>query len=120
MFRPNRFVFGPIPMSLEDGEQMGLDYFVPAKCKLLRLRVQVSVEIAGTDDANISLFDSEDNSMDNGAAVVPAESTVNFKASPPEPTSHNVVEKDDFFRIRAEKTTPGGAVLVWVEYELVQ
>lgn len=106
------FMFGPFVVKF-DNHDRSPDFFPPAKVKILRMRAQVVEPLATGDDGIITLYDKNDHQMANGVLVMPAGSPMNWKASPPAPTSNNIVCAGDFFRIRAGKgITPGGEVLV--------
>lgn len=112
-----KFVIGPITVPF-DNDDRAPDIFCPAKCKILRMRGQVSQPLATGDPGTVRLYDYLDNEMENGALVMPAGSPMNWKASPPAPTGHNIVLADKWFRLRAEKgSSPGGEIQVYIEAE---
>lgn len=115
MANATKFLIGPITVKF-DNDDRAPDIFCPQKLQITRMRAQVTEPLAGGDDGLIVLYDKLDNEMANGTLVMPAGSPMNWKASPPVPTTNNIVLANDWFRLRATKgSTPGGEVVVWIE-----
>ena len=105
-----------VPMSFESGEQTTTKIYFPMKVTINKIRGIVMTAIAGTDDGTITCGNST-GASDNGVITAKASDALNTEYLV-SPTTNNVVLADGYYYLTSAKTTPGGKVLVSLEWTI--
>jgi len=103
-----------VPMSFETGEQTTTKIYFPMKVTINKIRGIVMKAVADKDDGTITCGNST-GASDNGVITATASDALNTEYSVL-PTTNNVVLGDDYYSLTSAKTTPGGKVLVSLEW----
>lgn len=103
-----------IPMSFETGFQMALRVYFPYKVTINKIRGIVTKAIAASDNGTITAANSSGD-MASGVVTATASDplTTAYSVSP---TTNNVILADGYVQLTSAKTTPGGEVLVTIEW----
>lgn len=105
-----------VPMSFESGEQTTTKIYFPMKVTINKIRGIVMTEIADTDNGTITCGNSAGDSA-NGVITAAASAALDTEYSV-SPTTNNVVLADGYYSLTSAKTTPGGKVLVSLEWTI--
>ena len=110
---------GTVEVSFEANEQLASQVFFTQAVKITGWRGQVTKALAATDAGTIILKDSAGANITPNAVVTLAASTaIGTVFNQGAPTSaNNLVAAGDFVQLVAAKTTPGGKVRIFLEYE---
>lgn len=105
-----------VPMSFETGEQTTTKIYFPMKVTINKIRGIVMTKIAGTDNGTITCGNLT-GASDNGVITVTesAEVDTEYFVSP---TTNNIVLADGYYYLTSAKITPGGKVLVSLEWTI--
>jgi hypothetical protein len=106
-----------VPLSFESGQQNTARLYFNRRVRITRLRGEVTKALAGTDAGTITPKNDAAQAMASGTLTFAASSALNTRQSAV-PTTNNLVAAGSFMELTAAKTTAGGAVTVYVEYEL--
>ncbi len=99
-----------IPVSLEtDFIDEGFKVKIPYNCYVTNVYACVTSEIEGTDDGTITLYNDDLVSMT--ALTITGGEGIGYGVDA-NITTNNIVEAGDKITVKAEKTTPGGTVLL--------
>jgi hypothetical protein len=105
-----------VPMSFETDEQTTTKIYFPMKVTINKIRGIVMTEIADTDNGTITCGNSAGDSA-NGVITAAASAALDTEYSV-SPTTNNVVLADGYYSLTSAKTTPGGKVLVSLEWTI--
>ena len=103
-----------VPMSFETGEQTTTKIYFPMKVTVNKIRGIVMKAIADTDNGTITCGNLT-GASDNGVITAEASDALNTEYSV-SPTTNNIVLADGYYSLTSAKTTPGGKVLVSLEW----
>ena len=103
-----------VPMSFETDEQTTTKIYFPMKVTIDKIRGIVMKAIAGNDNGTITCGNLT-GASDNGVITAAASDALNTEYSV-SPTTNNVVLADGYYYLTSAKTTPGGKVLVSLEW----
>ena len=103
-----------VPMSFETGEQTTTKIYFPMKVTINKIRGIVMKAIAGTDNGTVTCGNL-DGASANGVITATASAALNTEYTV-SPTTNNVVLADGYYYLTSAKTTPGGKVLVSLEW----
>jgi hypothetical protein len=104
-------------LSFETGQQNTARLFFNDRVKITRIRGEVTKALAATDAGTITPKNSGGATMTSGVLTFPLSSALNTRQTGV-PTANNIVAAGDFCDLTAAKTTAGGEVQVYVEWEL--
>jgi len=101
-------------MSFEAGEQTATKIYFPFAVRIDKIRGIVMKAIGATDNGTITGANADGNSS-GGVITCTALDPVNteYVATP---TTNNIVVAGSYYKLTSSKTTPGGRVLVTLEY----
>jgi hypothetical protein len=105
-----------VPMSFESGEQTTTKIYFPMKVTINKIRGIVMKAISDNGDGTITCGNSTDVS-DDGVITATASDALNTEYSV-SPTTNNVVLADGYYSLASAKGTPGGKVLVSLEWTI--
>lgn len=105
-----------VPMSFESGEQTTTKIYFPMKVTINKIRGIVMKAIADTNNGTITCGNLTGASA-NGVITAIASAALNTEYSV-SPTTNNVVLADGYYYLTSAKTTPGGKVLVSLEWTI--
>lgn len=105
-----------VPMSFESDEQTITKIYFPMKVTINKIRGIVMKAITDDDDGTITCGNLT-GASDNGVITAEASDALNTEYSV-SPTSNNVVLADGYYSLTSAKTTPGGKVLVSLEWTI--
>lgn len=105
-----------VPMSFETGEQTTTKIYFPMKVTINKIRGIVMKAIADTNNGTITCGNLTGASA-NGVITAIASAALNTEYSV-SPTTNNVVLADGYYYLTSAKTTPGGKVLVSLEWTI--
>lgn len=106
-----------VPISWEASYTGGTTkIYIPYACSLTYIHVSVVKEIAGTDNAFITLFDNSNTAMGGaslvaGALTIPASTTVGTVIASTV-TANNAFTAGQILQLKSDKSTAGGAGIV--------
>jgi len=103
-----------VPMSFESGEQTTTKIYFPMKVTINKIRGIVMKAVAGTDNGTITCGNSTGASA-SGVITATASAALNTEYTV-SPTTNNVVLADGYYYLTSAKITPGGKVLVSLEW----
>jgi len=103
-----------VPMSFESDEQTTTKIYFPMKVTINKIRGIVMKKIAGDDNGTITCGNLT-GASDNGVITAEASDALNTEYSV-SPTTNNIVLADGYYSLTSAKTTPGGKVLVSLEW----
>ncbi len=103
-----------VPMSFESGEQTTTKIYFPMKVTINKIRGIVMKAVADTDNGTITCGNSSGAST-SGVITATASAALNTEYSVL-PTTNNVVLGDGHYYLTSAKFTPGGKVLVSLEW----
>ena len=105
-----------VPMSFETGEQTTTKIYFPMKVTVNKIRGIVMKAVAGTDNGTVTCGNSTGASA-SGVITATASAALNTEYAV-SPTTNNVVLADGYYSLTSAKTTPGGKVLVTLEWTI--
>ena len=105
-----------VPMSFESGEQTTTKIYFPMKVTINKIRGIVMKAVAGTDNGTVTCGNSTGASA-SGVITATASAALNTEYTV-SPTTNNVVLADGYYYLTSTKTTPGGKVLVSLEWTI--
>ena len=105
-----------VPMSFETGEQTTTKIYFPMKVTINKIRGIVMKAVAGTDNGTVTCGNSTGASA-SGVITATASAALNTEYTV-SPTTNNVVLADGYYYLTSTKTTPGGKVLVSLEWTI--
>jgi len=105
-----------VPMSFETDEQTTTKIYFPMKVTVNKIRGIVMKAIADTDNGTITCGNLT-GASDNGVITAEASDALNTEYSV-SPTTNNIVLADGYYSLTSAKTTPGGKVLVSLEWTI--
>jgi len=105
-----------VPMSFETNEQTTTKIYFPMKVTVNKIRGIVMTKIAGTDNGTITCGNLT-GASDNGVITATASDALNTEYSV-SPTTNNIVLADGYYSLTSAKITPGGKVLVSLEWTI--
>ncbi len=105
-----------VPMSFESGEQTTTKIYFPMKVTINKIRGIVMTAIADTNNGTITCGNST-GASDNGVITATASAALDTEYSV-SPTTNNVVLADEHYYLTSAKVTPGGKVLVSLEWTI--
>jgi len=103
-----------VPMSFESGEQTTTKIYFPMKVTINKIRGIVMKAVAGTDNGTVTCGNSTGASA-SGVITATASAALNTEYTV-SPTTNNVVLADGYYYLTSAKITPGGKVLVSLEW----
>ena len=103
-----------VPMSFETDEQTTTKIYFPMKVTIDKIRGIVMKAIADTNNGTITCGNLT-GASDNGVITAEASAALNTEYTV-SPTTNNVVLADGYYYLTSAKTTPGGKVLVSLEW----
>jgi len=103
-----------VPMSFETDEQTTTKIYFPMKVTIDKIRGIVMKAIADTNNGTITCGNLT-GASDNGVITAEASDALNTEYSV-SPTTNNIVLADGYYYLTSAKTTPGGKVLVSLEW----
>ncbi len=105
-----------VPMSFETGEQTTTKIYFPMKVTVNKIRGIVMKAVADTNNGTITCGNSAGAST-SGVITATASAALNTEYSV-SPTTNNVVLADGYYSLTSAKVTPGGKVLVSLEWTI--
>lgn len=105
-----------VPMSFETDEQTTTRIYFPMKVTINKIRGIVMKAVAGTDNGTVTCGNSSGAST-SGVITATKSAALNTEYSV-SPTTNNVVLADGYYYLTSAKTTPGGKVLVSLEWTI--
>jgi hypothetical protein len=104
-------------LSFETGQQNTARLYFNDRVRITRIRGEVIKALAATDAGTITPKNSAGVTMTGGVLTFPLSSALNTRQTSV-PTANTLVAAGDFCDLTAAKTTAGGEVQVYVEWEL--
>lgn len=104
-------------LSFQTGQQNTARLYFNDRVKITRVRGEVTLALAATDAGTITPKNSAGTTMTGSVLTFALSSALNTRQTGV-PTANNVVAAGDFMDLTAAKTTAGGEVQVYVEWEL--
>src|SRR5262245_26007987 len=106
-----------VKMSFASGQQNTARLYFNGRVRVLRIRGDVTAALAATDAGTVTPKNSAGATMTGGVLTFAASAPLNNRQTAV-PTANNVVAAGDFMELVAAKTTAGGEVQVYVEFQL--
>lgn len=98
----------------ESGRQTATKIYFTYPVTITKIRTIVMKQLAATDAGTITGANSTGDSAD-GVVTIAASAPLN-EEDYAEPSTNNEVAADNYYKLTSAKTTPGGVVLVTLEY----
>ena len=101
-------------MRFQEDRLTATKIYFPFAVTIDKIRTTVMAQLAATDVGTITGANSVGNS-DDGVVTIAESAALNEEDST-EPSSNNEVAANSYYKLTSAKTTPGGMVLVTLEY----
>lgn len=103
--------------SFETGEQSAIKVYFPMSVRIKKIRSHVTKALAATDTGTITGSNSIGNSTD-GVVTVATSAAINDEDEAV-PIDNNVVVAGSYYKLTFAKTTAGGKVQAFLEFERI-
>lgn len=106
-----------VQLSFESGQQNTARVHFQDRVRITGVRGEVTKALAATDAGTITPKDAAGATMTNGVLTFAAAAALNNRQSAT-PTANQVVAAGSFLDLVAAKTTAGGAVQCYIDWEI--